>query len=174
MTNIHFVWPFFLMLQSVAFKMSYQTKKTLLFMSYEDRFNNVARLYDGEISLHRLRGSHCCVVGLGGVGSWVCEGLIRSGVGSITLIDHDDICISNINRQLQALSSTVGQFKADALKNRLLDINPEADINIMYDFIRADNIYSIMNRLNRTINCMIDAADGVSDKAVSCLLIYIT
>ena len=75
--------------------------------SYKARFGNVAKLYDRDASLYRLWNSSCCVIGLGGVGSWVCEGLIRSGVRSITLIDMDDICISNTNRQLHALSSSV-------------------------------------------------------------------
>lgn len=85
------------------------------------------------------------VIGLGGVGSWVCEGLIRSGVHSLTLIDFDDICVSNINRQIHAMSSTVGEFKADALKRRLLDINPYAKIQVLYEFVRQDNIYDVLN-----------------------------
>jgi len=78
------------------------------------------------------------------VGSWVCEGLIRSGVGRLTLIDSDDVCISNVNRQIQASTSTVGLFKADALRTRMLDINPHAHIDIIYDFITPENIYSIL------------------------------
>ena len=76
---------------------------------FEMRFRNVGNLY-GIGSLQRIRDSHVCVIGLGGVGSWAVEALARSGVSRFTLVDLDDICVSNINRQLQAVTSTVGTF----------------------------------------------------------------
>jgi len=79
--------------------------------------------------MDRLARSHCVAVGLGGVGSWAVEALVRSGIGHVTLVDADDVCESNINRQLHALSSTVGQMKCDALKARLLDINPDVQVS---------------------------------------------
>lgn len=81
---------------------------------YKQRFNNVARLYPDAVdrTLNKLNNARVLVVGLGGVGSWVVEALARSGIGHFTLIDMDDICVSNTNRQIHAMTSTVGQFKA--------------------------------------------------------------
>ena len=79
------------------------------------------------LSAHHLclYRANVCVVGIGGVGSWAAEALVRSGIGAITLVDLDEVCITNTNRQLHALQSTVGRFKVDALADRLRDINPE-------------------------------------------------
>lgn len=138
--------------------------------SYQQKFDNVARLYGGYKSLQRLWNSHCLIIGLGGVGSWSCEALARSGVREFTLIDMDDICVSNINRQIQCLTSTVGKFKAEVLKDRILDINPDAIVHVSLDFVRPHNVDSIIF-LNGSeyphFDFVIDAADGVSDKAVS-------
>eukprot|EP01038_Epipyxis_sp_PR26KG_P009120 gene9120-12301_t len=141
---------------------------------YFMRFNNVAKLYDGNPTdiVKRLATSHICVIGLGGVGSWVVEGLARSGIGRFTLIDMDDICISNINRQIMATTSTVGQFKAETLKKRILDINPDGNVTIIIDFIRPNNAIEYLTiqledsnqSLQRRFDYIIDAADGVSDK----------
>ena len=119
---------------------------TTLEDDYVQRFTNVARLYENNVNttLLSFRNAHVCVVGLGGVGSWCVEALARSGVGRFTLIDMDDICISNTNRQIQALTSTVGQFKADALRNRILDINPYAEVEVLLDFLRPTNVDSIV------------------------------
>ena len=89
---------------------------TILEDEYIQRFTNVARLYENNVNttLLSLRNAHVCIVGLGGVGSWCVEALARSGIGRFSLIDMDDICISNTNRQIQALTSTVGQFKGEA------------------------------------------------------------
>lgn len=113
---------------------------------YRERFTNVARLYENNvnITLLSLRNAHVCVVGLGGVGSWCVEALARSGISRFTLIDMDDICISNTNRQIQALTSTVGQFKGEALRNRILDINPYAVVEVLLDFLRPTNVDSIV------------------------------
>jgi len=75
------------------------------------------------------------VIGLGGVGSWAAEALCRSGVGNLILCDLDDICISNTNRQLHTLTSTVGSSKIDVMKERFLDINPQCNITTVYDFV---------------------------------------
>ena len=77
--------------------------------NYEQRFGGIGRLYTPE-GLARLRQAHVCVIGIGGVGSWVVEALARSGVGQITMIDMDDICVTNINRQLPALSGNIGKL----------------------------------------------------------------
>ena len=95
-------------------------------------------------TLLSFRNAHVCVVGLGGVGSWCVEALARSGIGRFSLIDMDDICISNTNRQIQALTSTVGQFKGEALRNRILDINPYAQVEVVLDFLRPTNVDEIV------------------------------
>lgn len=83
----------------------------------------------GVPALEKLQGSHVCVLGLGGVGSWCAEGLARSGVGELTLMDHDDVGRSNLNRQAEALHSTLGQPKADAMARRVLDVNPACRVH---------------------------------------------
>ena len=127
-------------------------KTTSLFSTmssdYEQRFGNVARLYSGRDSadsiLQNLQSAHVCVVGLGGVGSWVVEAIARSGVGKLTLIDMDDVCVSNVNRQVMAQTSTIGKFKAEALRTRVLDINPDAQVNVELQFIRPDNAMDML------------------------------
>ena len=82
--------------------------------NYQHRFGGIARLY-GQQELAILAAAHICVVGIGGVGSWAVEALARSGVGNITLIDMDDICVTNVNRQIHALSGSIGKLKTDAM-----------------------------------------------------------
>jgi tRNA A37 threonylcarbamoyladenosine dehydratase len=85
---------------------------------YADRFGGMARLF-GVTGLHKLRSAHVCVVGVGGVGSWTVEALVRAGVGHLTLIDLDDVCITNVNRQLPAMDGTVGRPKITVLAERM-------------------------------------------------------
>ncbi|MDB4284397.1 tRNA threonylcarbamoyladenosine dehydratase [Akkermansiaceae bacterium] len=92
-----------------------------------NRFGGIARLY-GMPALEKFSQSHVMVIGLGGVGSWATEALARSGVGKLSLVDLDDLCWSNINRQIHALSETVGQQKSSALATRVLAINPEINV----------------------------------------------
>ncbi|MCK5881051.1 MAG: tRNA cyclic N6-threonylcarbamoyladenosine(37) synthase TcdA [Sinobacterium sp.] len=124
--------------------------------SYQLRFGGIARLYGAESLLHFSR-AHFVVVGLGGVGSWVAEALARSGIGELTLIDMDDLCISNTNRQLPALSSTVGQLKTEALAARLKDINPEIKLNIVDDFLDKPNINEYILPCQHVVVDCIDA-----------------
>ncbi|SUC32573.1 Molybdopterin-synthase adenylyltransferase [Providencia rettgeri] len=86
--------------------------------AWMQRFAGIGRLY-GQHALHLFARSHICVIGIGGVGVWAAEALARSGIGHITLIDMDDICVTNTNRQLHAIKSTVGQPKVDVMKNRI-------------------------------------------------------
>jgi len=90
---------------------------------YLQRFGGLARLY-GEAALPRLQAAHVAVVGVGGVGSWVVEALARSGIGALTLIDLDDVCLTNVNRQLPALDGNIGRPKVTALAERMRLINP--------------------------------------------------
>jgi len=110
--------------------------------NYEQRFGGIGRLYGTE-ALARLRQAHICVIGIGGVGSWAVEALARSGVGKITMIDMDDICVTNINRQIHAMTGTVTQLKTDVMKERVEKINPECVVEIIDDFITPENIYCI-------------------------------
>ena len=105
---------------------------------FERRFGGLRRLYGFE-GAQRIFDGHAIVVGIGGVGSWVAEAFARSGVGRITLIDLDHVSESNINRQLQALSATQGQAKIEAMRDRIAQINPQARVRLIDDFVTPDN-----------------------------------
>ena len=124
------------------------------------RFSGLDRLW-GDGTVDRLFASHVVVVGLGGVGSWSVETLARSGVGQITLIDFDQIAESNINRQIHALTETLGMAKVDALKNRILSIHPGCRVQIVEDFVTQDNLQTI---LPDEFDVLIDACDQFSAK----------
>lgn len=129
--------------------------------NYEQRFGGIGRLYTPE-GLAKLRQSHVCVIGIGGVGSWAVEALARTGIGKITMIDMDDICVTNINRQIHAMTGTVAQLKTEAMKERVEKINPECVIEIIDDFITPKNIPEY---LNRGYDYVLDAIDSVRTKA---------
>ena len=102
------------------------------------RFGGLARLY-GSVGAQRIRAAHVVVVGLGGVGSWAAEALARSGVARLSLIDLDHIAESNINRQIHALDTTLGQAKVQAMRERIAHINPACDVRCIEEFVDADN-----------------------------------
>lgn len=129
--------------------------------NYQQRFGGIARLYT-EQGLARLRQAHICVIGIGGVGSWCVEALARSGVGKITLIDMDDICVTNINRQLPAMTGTIGQLKTEVMAERVKLINPECQTHIIDDFISPQNLTEYMDS---SFDYVIDAIDSVKTKA---------
>jgi tRNA A37 threonylcarbamoyladenosine dehydratase len=129
----------------------------------ERRFGGLRRLY-GDAAYQRLRGAHFAVVGLGGVGSWVVEALARSGVAGLTLIDLDNVSESNINRQIQALGSTVGMAKAEALRVRIADIHPDCKVTVIEDFVDATNWPALLN--GAAVDGLVDACDQVRAKAV--------
>lgn len=128
----------------------------------ERRFGGIGRLY-GQAALQRFRGAHVCVVGVGGVGSWIVEALARSAIGELTLIDLDNVAESNINRQIQAMSDTIGQAKIDALADRIAQINPACRLHLVEQFIDAGNIAQLIGA--RRVDYVIDAIDSVKDKA---------
>ena len=109
----------------------------------ERRFGGMARLY-GPQTPSRLRMAHVAVVGLGGVGSWTAEALARCGIGALTLIDLDHIVESNINRQIHALSSTLGQSKIEAMAQRIQAINPECRVSCTDDFVLPENVAEVL------------------------------
>jgi tRNA A37 threonylcarbamoyladenosine dehydratase len=126
------------------------------------RFGGIARLY-GERALERFRAAHVCVIGVGGVGSWVVEALARSAIGQLTLIDLDNVAESNINRQIQALTSSIGQPKVEALAARIAQINPFCKVNLVEDFIDPDNLDSMVG--GKGFDYVVDAIDSVKAKA---------
>ena len=93
----------------------------------------------GKEAMERLAGARVAVFGIGGVGGYVCEALVRSGVGSFDLIDDDKVCLTNLNRQIIATHSTVGKYKTDVMKDRMLDINPDVDVRIHKSFFLPEN-----------------------------------
>ena len=131
---------------------------------YQERFSGISRLY-GDLGAHALRGAHVAVIGIGGVGSWCAEALARTGLGEITLVDLDDICISNTNRQIHTLSQTVGQSKVKVMAERLRMINPECHLNAESYFLTDKTLESV---LERPLSGVIDAIDAVRPK---CLLL---
>jgi tRNA A37 threonylcarbamoyladenosine dehydratase len=129
---------------------------------YAERFGGVGRLL-GADALVRLRAAHVAVVGLGGVGSWTVEGLARSGVGALTLIDLDDVCVTNVNRQLPALDGQIGRSKATVLAERVRLINPACRVETLAEFFTAATVERL---LAPRYDCVVDAVDLMSHKAL--------
>ena len=115
----------------------------------------------GNSGLEKLRKSTVIIFGIGGVGSFTAEALARAGVGHLILVDFDDISLTNINRQLHALHSTVGEAKVEVMKRRILDINPEAKVETILEFYSDANAERL---LGRKLDYVVDAIDTVSSK----------
>lgn len=128
----------------------------------EQQIFHRSRLLMGDAPLQRLHDIRVILFGVGGVGSWCAESLVRSGVKHLTIVDSDRVNISNVNRQLIATTQTVGQVKVEVLKERLLSINPEAEITAIQDIYNAENSESF--RLNE-YDVIIDAIDSLAEKA---------
>jgi tRNA A37 threonylcarbamoyladenosine dehydratase len=131
---------------------------------YYDRFGGIARLY-GRDGLERLRRAHVAVVGVGGVGSWTVEALARSGVGAITMIDLDDVCVTNTNRQLHALEGQIGRPKVEVLAERVAAIHPGCTVDAKCEFFTASSAERL---LGGGYDFVVDAIDKLSNK---CLVI---
>ncbi len=131
---------------------------------FDLRFGGIQRLYSAD-GLRRLRAAHVCVVGIGGVGSWAVEALARSGIGNITMVDLDDVCVTNINRQLPAFDGSVGRSKVSVMAERIRAINPECRIHAVSDFFTETTAEEI---LTPKFDYVLDAIDKVTNK---CLLI---
>lgn len=132
---------------------------------FERRFGGLRRLY-GPVGAQHVFDAHVVVVGIGGVGSWAVEALARSGVGRLTLVDLDHISESNTNRQIHALTDTFGQAKTEAMRERILQINPAAQVRVVDDFVTPQNWHSVMEPVvgeGRAL-AVIDACDQVSAK----------
>jgi tRNA threonylcarbamoyladenosine dehydratase len=126
----------------------------------ERRFGGISRLY-GSASLARLGAAHVCVVGIGGVGSWAVEALVRSGVGHLTLIGLDHVAESNLNRQIHALEETLGQAKVLAMASRIASINPRCRVATIEGFVAPENLAQIVP----SCDALVDAIDQVRPKA---------
>lgn len=126
----------------------------------ERRFGALRRLY-GDAGYQRLRAASLAVVGLGGVGSWAVEALARSGVAKLVLIDLDHVAESNVNRQLQATSATLGMAKAQALAQRVREIHPQCEVAAIEEFVSADNWPGL---LPAPVDAVIDACDDMHAK----------
>ena len=125
-----------------------------------ERFKRTVQLFE-KANFEKISQSNILVVGVGGVGGYVCEVLARSGVGQITIIDFDVVDITNINRQIIALDSTIGKYKVDVLKDRMLQINPLIKVNAVKEKITKQNL---MIYLNQNYTYVIDAIDSIDDK----------
>ena len=119
------------------------------------------RLLVGDNGITKLQQAHILIVGLGGVGSYAAEAICRAGIGEITIVDGDVVDPTNRNRQLQALSSTHGQSKAQLMKERLLDINPQVKLNVISEFQDPEMIIAL---LKNPFDYVIDAIDSISPK----------
>lgn len=129
---------------------------------YTDRFGGMGRLL-GSNGLVALHASHVCVIGVGGVGSWTVEALVRSGVGAVTLIDMDDVCVTNVNRQLPALDGSIGRPKVEVLAERMRQIHPGCAIRFVTEFLTAANASRL---LAPDFDFVIDAVDRISTKVL--------
>ena len=127
-------------------------------MDVERRFSGVRRLY-GEAGLAKLQASHIVVIGIGGVGSWAAEALARNAVGSITLVDLDNIAESNFNRQLHAVDGNIGKAKVTAMRERILSINPNCIVREIEDFVTPQNISKMLDfHMDGILDCIDDVA----------------
>ncbi|QDQ27122.1 tRNA threonylcarbamoyladenosine dehydratase [Chitinimonas arctica] len=124
-------------------------------LDHQRRFGGIARLY-GAAGLARFEAAHVCIIGIGGVGSWAAEAIARSAVGRITLIDLDHIAPSNVNRQLPALDGNFGKAKVAAMRERILAINPRAEVTEIDDFLTDENMASLIapKRFDYVIDCI--------------------
>ena len=136
-------------------------------MAMQDAIFRRSELLLGEEAMERIAQKRVIIFGVGGVGSWCAESLVRSGIRQLTIVDSDRVCITNINRQLMATTKTVGQVKVEALKERLLSINPSAEINSLQKIFTQETAeeFDLDN-----YDYIIDAIDSLKDKAALILL----
>ena len=137
-------------------------------MATEQEIFQRSELLLGAEAMDRIAEKRVIVFGVGGVGSWCAESLVRSGIRHLTIVDSDSVCASNINRQLMATTETIGRVKVDVLKDRLLTINPAAEITAIHEFFTAETAESF--HLD-TYDYIIDAIDSLKDKTLLILMV---
>lgn len=130
--------------------------------TYHDRFSGLGRLY-GSTALERFRGAHLAVIGIGGVGAWASEALARSGIGRLTLVDLDEVCITNVNRQVHALDGQIGRPKVKAMADRVRLISPGCEVRELAEFFTESTADRV---LGEGYDVVVDAIDQVSHKAL--------
>lgn len=130
--------------------------------NYDARFGGILRLF-GKDGQTRLRHAHVCVIGIGGVGSWAVEALARSGIGTLTLVDLDDVCISNVNRQLHAVTGEFGKPKVEAMAARVQLIHPDGIVHARHRLFTATTAEVL---LAPKYDCVLDAIDTKAMKAL--------
>lgn len=136
-------------------------------MAIEQAIFQRTELLIGDEAMKRLSSKHVIIFGVGGVGSWCAESLIRSGIRQLTIVDSDVVCESNINRQLMATTKTIGQAKVDVLRERLLSINPNAEITALQQVFNEETAESFHMGI---YDYVIDAIDSLKDKALLILM----
>ena len=115
----------------------------------------------GKDGVEKLHNAKVAVFGVGGVGSFVVEGLVRAGVGNFILVDDDEVCLTNLNRQIHATRKTIGKYKADLMEDRILEINPDAKVEVFKEFFMPDSEVKI---LDESVDYIVDAIDTVTGK----------
>lgn len=115
----------------------------------------------GKDGVEKLHNAKVAVFGVGGVGSFVVEGLVRAGVGNFILVDDDEVCLTNLNRQIHATRKTIGKYKAELMRDRILEINPDAKVEVFKEFFMPDSEVKI---LDDSIDYIVDAIDTVTAK----------
>lgn len=139
-------------------------------MIMENRFSRTEALL-GEQAMEKLKKARVAVFGIGGVGGHVVEALVRSGVGAVDIVDSDKVCLSNLNRQIIATESSIGKYKVDAMKERILDINPEAVVNVHkcfylpetkdeFDFSQYSYVVDAVDTVTAKIQLVMEAAEA--------------
>ncbi len=129
---------------------------------YQHRFGGIARLY-GQAALTRFSQARVAVIGIGGVGSWAVEALARSGIGHLTLVDLDEICVTNVNRQLHAMDGQIGRQKTEAMAERVQAIHPGCEVEVIPAFFNAKTAAAI---LDAGFDVLLDAIDSTRHKAL--------
>ena len=145
----------------------WQNRYNFLCMLDEKDIFQRSELLLGQEAMERIAPKRVIIFGVGGVGSWCAESLVRSGIKHLTIVDSDSVCASNINRQLMATTETVGQVKVDVLRERLLTINPSAEITAIHEFFTAETAERF--HLD-SYDYIIDAIDSLKDKALLILM----
>lgn len=131
---------------------------------WDQRFGGIERLY-GKEACQRIRAAHVCVIGIGGVGSWTVEALARTGIGRLTLIDMDEVCVTNVNRQVPAVDGEMGHLKVEAMQRRIKTIHPECQVDATSMFFTQATAEGI---LSNDYDVVVDAIDRLNAK---CLLL---
>jgi tRNA A37 threonylcarbamoyladenosine dehydratase len=149
------------MMREAAMRNAARAGAATLDADYVARFGGIARLF-GNAAVERLHAAHVCVVGIGGVGSWVVEALARTGIGALTLVDADDVCVTNVNRQLLALTDTVGCPKVGVMAGRVRQISPSCRIEACAEFYTKKNASEL---LAPRFDFVVDCVDRMSIKA---------